>query len=124
MDDLKKILVFIGMVFLLLFTFTMLGKSQEDILINYDPIQTVRPTTYNDKVEVYDSLIDFTVMRRVTKPYVLITESEEAEFMEEPTFKTIDYGTFKEIDSLKCIRYKEMQWKMYHLDKLNEKSCE
>jgi len=38
--------------------------------------------------------------------------------------EVIDYGTYREIDRLKCIRYKQMQWKMYHLEKLNEKSCE
>jgi hypothetical protein len=124
MGDLKKIILFIGMVFALLFCFTMLGKSQEDVLVNYDPIQSVRPTNNNDIVDVYDTLCDFTFHERVKKPYVLITESEEAEFMEEPTFRMIDYGTYREIDSLKCIRYKQMQWKMYHLDKLNEKSCE
>ena len=123
MEDLKRIVIFIGFVFVLLFGLTMLGISNESVLAPYEPIQTVRPTTHNDRVEVYDSLIDFNVMRRVTKPYVLVTESEKAEFMEEPTFRMIDYGTYREIDSLKCIRYKQMQWKLYYLDKLKEKSC-
>jgi hypothetical protein len=124
MDDLKKIVVFIGMVFLLLFSFTMLGKSQESILANYEPYQIVRPTNHFDTEEIYLKSIDMSMNERVKKPYALITQSEETIYGEEPTFETIDYGTYHEIDSLKCVRYKQMQWKLYHLDKLNEKSCE
>ena len=124
MEDIGKIILFIGMIFALLFSFTMLGKSQEDILVNYNPHQEVRPTNHFDTEVFYLKSIDMSMNEQVKKPYALITQSEECGFGEEPTFETIDYGTYHEIDSLKCIRYKQMQWKLYHLDKLNEKSCE
>lgn len=123
MGDFKKIVGFIILVFALLFGLAMLGKAQEDVLANYNPIQSVRPTTAEDRVEVYDSIIEFYTHERVRKPYVLVTQSEDDRYVQ-PKFRVIDYGTYKEIDSLKCIRYKQMQWKMYHLEKLNEKSCE
>lgn len=124
MEDLKKILVFIGMVFLLLFSFTMLGKSQEDVLVNYNPHQEIRPTNRYDRVEFFDTTLEIMMTKPVTKPYVMITDSEEPNDSDEPTYRVIDYGTYHEIDSLKCIRYKQMQWKLYYLDKLKEKSCE
>jgi hypothetical protein len=124
MEDLSKIMLFIGMLFLFLITFSMYGYEQSSVLAPYDPYQEVRPTNHFDTEVIYLKSIDVNMDERVKKPYALITQSEKTIYGEEPTFETIDYGTYNEIDSLKCVRYKQMQWKLYHLDKLNEKSCE
>lgn len=124
MEDFKKIVIFIGFMFLTLISLTILGNSKKSVLSNYSPIQEVRATNDFDTEEIYLEYIECSISERVKKPYVLTTISEETSYGSEPTFKTVDYGTYKEIDSLKCLRYKQMQWKMYHLDKLNEKSCE
>ena len=124
MGDFKRMVIFIFMVFAILLGLSLLAKSQEGILVPYEPYQTIRPTTYIDVVEVYDSIIDFKISERVNKPYALITSSEEGGWNTNPIYSFVDYGTYREIDSLKCIRYKQMQWKMYYLDKLNEKDCD
>ena len=124
MGDFKKILLIVSFVFVLLISFTIFSTVTANPLSKYKPYQVVRPTRFDDRVEVYDSIIDFTFSKRVKKPFVLITESEERDLLDAPTYKVVDYGTYREIDSIKCIRYKQMQWKMYRLDKLNEKSCE
>ena len=123
MGDIYKILGFIGLIFVLLFSLAMLGKSQENVLNNINPIQSVRATNNFDFESYYDTTFDMTSYRQIKKPYILITESE-SNGIDEPTYKFVDYGTYKEIDSLKCVRYKQMQWKIYFLNKLNEKDCE
>jgi hypothetical protein len=109
----------------MLFGLAMLGKSQESVLAPYEPIQAVRPTNKMDTESYYDTYLQMFRDRPITnKPYMLVTSSEEQEsFGSDPTYIIVDYGTYHEIDSLKCVRYKQMQWKLYHLDKLNEKSC-
>ena len=123
MEDLGKILVFIGVLFIMLFSFSIFGDTHQSVLNQYEPYQIVRPTNYFDTEEIYLKSIDMSMNQQIKKPYALITQSEEVGFGNKPTFETIDYGTYHEIDSLKCIRYKQMQWKMYHLEKLNEKNC-
>jgi len=123
MEDLGKIMLFVGMLFVLLITFSIFGYKQANVLSPYKPYQAVRPTTIDDSVEVYDSIIHCTQNKIVTKPYVLVTMSEDGGWATKAIYKYIDYGTYREIDSVKCIRYKQMQWKMYQLEKLNEKSC-
>jgi hypothetical protein len=39
------------------------------------------------------------------------------------TVSDADFGTYKEIDSLKCIRYCEAQQKVINLNKLKNKKC-
>ena len=125
MSDLGRVAVFIGIMFVTLFTISYVSSFYDSVLEPYEPIQSVRPTTTEDKVEIYDA-DGWSYDKRINKPYLLITKSDESSefYYKKPRFVTFDYGTFKEIDSLKCVRYKQMQWKMYKLDKLNEKSCE
>lgn len=124
MVDLRKIIFFIAMVFAILLGLALLGKSQKGILAPYEPYQKVIKTDDTDYEFYYDTIFEFSCIRRINKPYKLITVSDKEAYMySEPNFRTEDYGTYHEIDSLKCIRYKQMQWKMYYLDKLNEKDC-
>ncbi len=45
-------------------------------------------------------------------------------FIEDNSIPTkTDYGTFEEIDSIKCIRYREMKISNYKLKKINKKTC-
>ena len=120
MKELKQIILFFLLFFGLIIFFIVYGNTNGNDLTEYEPIQIVRPTTNDDEVLVYDSILEFMVTETVNKPYVLVTQSEESDI---PNFKIVDYGTYREIDSLKCIRYEQMQWKMCYLDKLNEKSC-
>jgi hypothetical protein len=39
------------------------------------------------------------------------------------TVSDADFGTYKEIDSLKCVRYCEAQQKVINLNKLKNKKC-
>lgn len=124
MGDLGKTIIFIVTLFIMLFAFSIFGDKHQSVLNQYEPYQEVRPTNYYDTEIVYLKSIDCTITEQVKKPYVLVTASSKVGYSyDDPNFKVIDYGSYKEIDSLKCLRYKQMQWKMYHLDKLNEKSC-
>jgi len=126
MGEVGKAIVFVGTVFILLICiiFLSIGVSDNSVLEIYKPYQSVRPITIYDTESYYDDFLDMYRDRPITKPYMLVTASSEVGYSySEPNFKVIDYGTYHEIDSLKCVRYKQMQWKMYHLDKLNEKIC-
>jgi hypothetical protein len=123
MEDFKKIILFIAIVFVILVSLSLLAKSQEGVLVPYRPHQTIRPTTNNDTELYYDTLSESYRHVPINRGYVLITMSEDGGWATLPIYKTVDYGTYHEIDSLKCVRYKQMQWKMYYLDKLNEKDC-
>lgn len=107
MSDLGRLGLFIGIIFTTLLSISFVSGLYDSVLIPYEPIQTVYPCE-NHK-----------------KPYMMVTKSDDYSdlYYVEPKYKVVDYGTYHEIDSLKCVRYKQMQWKMYHLDKLNEKSC-
>jgi hypothetical protein len=107
MSDLGRLSIFIGIMFITLFSISFVSSFYDSVLQPYEPIQLVFPSK-NHK-----------------KPYVMVTKSDDYSdfYYVEPRYKVVDYGTYHEIDSLKCIRYKQMQWKMYYLDKLREKSC-
>ena len=123
MENLIKITFFI-------FSFTLvlmclLIGSDGSVIAPYEPYQSVRPTTREDTESYYYDYFKMYMDRPITKPYMLVTASSEVGYSySDPNFKVIDYGTYHEIDSLKCVRYKQMQWRMYHLDKLSKKSCE
>jgi hypothetical protein len=114
----KSLLVFILGVFAMLIVFIAYAISTNSPLDNIDVYQTVSV----NKADAFD--IRFRGISN--KPYILVTSSEDVEdvYPYDPRFKIVDYGTYHEIDSLKCLRFKQMKCKVYHLEKLNEKTCD
>ena len=111
----KTLLLFILGVFAILIAFITYAIKTNSPLDMIDIYQTV---SVNNPSE-----IDVKYYHTSKKPYMLVTSSEDVEdvYPYDPRFKVVDYGTYHEIDSLKCLRFKQMKWKVYHLEKLNKK---
>lgn len=62
-----------------------------------------------------DTLDDGAVVHVEVTGYFLITESKD--------FDEVDFGDMDYIDSMKCIRYEEIEDKQLQFDKLNNENC-
>lgn len=92
--------------------FTISQKVSENEMNDYMPSYSgnlMHPIA-NDSVwnDYLKSQIEYE--KRYTRPYKLTTEYKG--------ICLIDYGTFKEIDSLKCIRFKEVERQVFVRDSL------
>lgn len=93
----QKILLSIIALLLLIAPFTSNGIIYKDYIIENIEENRIKRNHINDYS--YKVTQDVRVSDGAS-PYVLLTEYNE--------LITVDFGTFKEIDSLKCIRYQEM----------------
>jgi hypothetical protein len=101
---------------------TVNKDSFEDQYPRLGPFITIEDFIHVDSI--YKAEMD-RINKLKNKPFKMITKCK---FIPEVEF--VDYGTFKEIDSLKCIRQKEMEnlikqekEQEKELDLLNNKPC-
>ena len=112
----KSLLLFILGVFAVFIAYSINTNTPLDSIDVYQTVSVNNPSWF-----------DIEYRHASNKPYMLVTSSDknqEPYVSYQPRFRVVDYGTYHEIDSLKCLRLKQMKWDIYHLEKLNKKSCD